>query len=267
MSIRELIVLFSCVGLTACATPSENFSKIATAYGFYRFTVSTETFEHQFYSNTDPTFVSKREVLHVYLDGDGSPWHRQRWLNDDPTSRNPMILDLMRQDRTPSILLGRPCYHGFSQSTSCHSKYWTSHRYSDEVVNSMAQALNNWLKNHSFSRIVLIGYSGGGTLGVLIAPHIANARTVVTLAANLDVEAWSLYHGYSPLKESLNPATLSLNNDLKQIHIAGSEDSIVPAQIIKSYADKQVNALFLSYDGYDHRCCWTETWRSILEKF
>ena len=267
MFIKIYILLFSIVELTACATPSEHFSKIADAYGFYQFTVSSETFKHQFYSNTNPNLTLNREALHVYLDGDGSPWHREHWINEDPTSRNPMILELMHQDQAPSIFLGRPCYHGFSKSPPCDFKYWTSHRYSSEVVTSMVQALKNWLKKHSFNHITLIGYSGGGTLAVLIAPHIANVQTVVTLAANLDVDAWSRYHGYSPLSESLNPATISLPLELKQIHIAGLNDDIVPAQIIKSYADKQENALYLAYPDFGHHCCWTETWRSILEKF
>lgn len=265
---NKVLILLPCIlGLTACATPAERFTDVAEDYGFYRFTVNSGTFGHQFYLNNGSNLNLNEEVLHVYLDGDGSPWMQRRWINEDPTSKNPMILDLMRQDRATSILLGRPCYHGFSKSPGCHFKYWTSHRYSNEVVISMAQALKNWLEKNSFKRIVLIGFSGGGTLAVLIAPHIANVQTVVTLAANLDVDAWSRHHGYSPLTESLNPAEFSLTADLRQIHIAGLNDRIVPAEIIKSYTAKQANATYLAYAGYDHHCCWAKAWQSILSKF
>ena len=265
---NKVLILLSCIlELTACATPAAHFAKVADDYGFYELTVNSGTFNHRFYIKTNPSLSLNKEVLHVYLDGDGSPWNRQRWLNEDPTSRSPMILELMRQDQTTSIFLGRPCYHGFSKSPACHFKYWTSHRYSNEVVISMAQALKNWLEKKPFKRIVLIGYSGGGTLAVLMAPHIANVQTVVTLAANLDVAEWSRYHGYSPLTESLNPATFSLSADIKQVHIAGLKDHIVPAQIIKSYTDRQVNATYLAYTNYDHHCCWVKAWKSILSKF
>ena len=264
---KVLILLLCILELTACATPTAHFANVAEDYGFHGFTVNSDVFDHQFYLNTTPNLSLNKEVLHVYLDGDGSPWNRQRWLNEDPTSRNPMILELMHQDRVSSIFLGRPCYHGFNKSPPCHFKYWTSHRYSNEVVTSMVQALKKWLEKNSFKRVVLIGYSGGGTLAVLMAPHIANVQTIVTLAANLDVAEWSRYHGYSPLTESLNPAALSLNTDIKQIHIAGLKDQIVPAQIIKSYTDKQVNATYLAYADYDHHCCWVKTWQSILSKF
>ena len=268
MSTKIIILLLCVLELTACATPAEHFAEVAKRSGFYGFTLNSGTFSHQFYSNTRPNPKLTGEVLHVYLDGDGSPWKQHRWVNDDPTSRNPMILELMQQDKSTSVFLGRPCYHGFSHSSTCHYKHWTSHRYSNEVVNSMAQALQLWLKKNSFKHLVLIGYSGGGTLAVLMAPHITNVQTVVTLAANLDVEAWSRYHGYNPLTESLNPATFSaLNPQIKQIHLSGLKDTNVPAQIIESYADRQANALYLAYADYDHHCCWTRVWKSILSKF
>ncbi|MGR9051879.1 MAG: alpha/beta fold hydrolase [Gammaproteobacteria bacterium] len=203
----------------------------------------------------------------MYLDGDGSPWSHRRWLNEDPTSRNPLILELMHLDPNPSLLLGRPCYHGLSKIPPCTYKYWTSQRYSEEVVASMTRALQIWLKKHTFNEIVLIGFSGGGTLAVLMAPRFDNVRTVVTVAANLDVEAWSRYHGYSPLTDSLNPAELPPLKNIKQIHIAGLDDEVVPAEIIKAYANKQTDAAYWPFEGYSHKCCWAKAWKAILTKF
>lgn len=253
--------------LTSCATPSEHFAKVAFDFGFSGLLFSTGLFDHQLYTNAEASYHLNHEVLYVYLDGDGSPWEQHRWIADDPTSTNPMILELMQQDNNPSIFLGRPCYHGFNNSAACHFKYWTSHRYSREVINSMALALKRWLQQYPYKKIVLIGFSGGGTLAVLMAPELPGVQTVVTVAANLDVDAWSLYHRYLPLSESLNPATLSLNTHLKQIHIVGLNDTIVPAGLIKAYADKQVNATYISYPHFDHHCCWVKEWPAILSKF
>jgi pimeloyl-ACP methyl ester carboxylesterase len=264
-ALKTLFVSILCfLGLAGCATPSERFASAAANFGFHGFSLNSGIFDHQFYTNAKVTQEINGQVLHVYLDGDGTPWEKRQWIADDPTSRNSLILELMRQDKAAAILLGRPCYQGLNKTSTCHYKYWTSHRYSKKVVDSMAQVLKLWLNKHSFKQVVLIGYSGGGTLAVLMAPYIPEVKTIVTLAANLDVEAWSRYHGYNPLPESLNPAGIALNANLRQIHIAGLEDNIVPARIIKSYVDRQVNALYLPYANFDHHCCWVKEWASIL---
>jgi pimeloyl-ACP methyl ester carboxylesterase len=267
-ALKKLFVSILCfLGLAGCTTPSERFASAAVNIGFYGFSLNSGVFDHQFYTNAKVTQDINGEVLHVYLDGDGTPWEQRQWIADDPTSRNPMILELMRQDKAAAVLLGRPCYQGLNKTSACHYKYWTSHRYSKQVVDSMVQVLKLWLNKHSFKKVVLIGYSGGGTLAVLMAPFLPEVKSIVTLAANLDVEAWSRYHGYDPLPESLNPAWVALNANFRQIHIAGLEDNNVPAQIIKSYAEKQANALYLPYAHFDHHCCWVKEWASILRLF
>ena len=267
-ALKQLFVSILCfLGLAGCTTPSEHFATVAADFGFYGFSLNSGIFDHQFYTNAKATQDINEDALHVYLDGDGTPWENHQWIADDPTSRNTMILELMRQDKAATIFLGRPCYQGLNKTSACHYKYWTSHRYSKQVVGSMVQVLKLWLNKHPFKQVVLIGYSGGGTLAVLMAPYVPEVKIIVTLAANLDVEAWSRYHGYNPLPESLNPACIVLNANLRQIHIAGLEDNIVPAQIIKSYAEKQVNALYLPYAHFDHHCCWVKEWASILRFF
>jgi hypothetical protein len=260
--------LIACLlALTACATPSEKFAEVAKASNLIGLSLNAGRFNHQFYLNDQALHDVHTEALHVYLDGDGSPWEQQRWIADDPTSRNPIILELMRQDKKSAIFLGRPCYHGFNTSSGCHSKYWTSHRYSRDVVNSMVIALKDWLKKKPYQHIVLIGFSGGGTLALLIAPEVPGVNTVVTVAANLDVESWSTYHHFLPLSGSLNPAKLLQNPNLNQIHLAGLEDTVVPAHLIKTFADKQANAKFLAYPHFDHHCCWVNEWPTILSLF
>jgi len=267
-ALKILFVSIVCfLGLAGCTTPAERFASAAANFGFYGFSLNSGVFDHQFYTNAKVTQDINKDVLHVYLDGDGTPWEKHQWLTDDPTSRTPMILELIQQDKAAAIFLGRPCYQGLNKTSACHYKYWTSHRYSKQVVDSMVKVLKLWLNKHPFKKVVLIGYSGGGTLAALMAPYLPEVQTIVTLAANLDVEAWSRYHGYKPLPESLNPAGIPLNANLRQIHIAGLEDNIVPAQIIESYAKKQANALYLPYAHFDHHCCWVKEWVFILRFF
>lgn len=250
--------------LISCATPAERFQATADGYGFSNITLATPRFKHKFYLNANAQNAGGEE-LHVYLDGDGTPWKYERWLADDPTSREPLILHLMHRDPAPALLLGRPCYHGFSASPECASSYWTSQRYSRTVIDSLADALRQWLHTHRFHRLVLIGYSGGGTLAVLLAPYFDNTAAVLTVAANLDVAAWSRLHGYSTLNESLDPALLPpLDKRIKQIHAAGEQDKAVPPSVIKAYTQRQHNATVIVYDDFTHGCCWTEKWPALL---
>jgi len=260
----KTLIFFIVVFITACATPTQRFHQQAQDLGFISEQINSATFQHTIYLAKN---LIEGGVLHIYLDGDGTPWERNRWIADDPTARNPLILRLMKQDATPSILLGRPCYYGLSHTVACDSKYWTSHRYSKEVVDSMSQVLNSWLLQHKYNEVVLIGYSGGGALAILMADKIKNLSTVVTLAANLDVTRWSEFHGYSALKQSLNPADVEkLSVSIKQIHFAAKEDEVVPSFIIKEYAEKQENAEYFELSGKDHACCWGDGWKELLRQ-
>jgi hypothetical protein len=264
---RKICLIFIVLNLLGCATPAQRFSTVAANYGFISSNISGHPFQHRIYANPTAMHIPDEQTLHVYIDGDGTPWEHESWPAEDPTSRNPLILNLMAQDKSPSILLGRPCYHGLNVTAACAESFWTSKRYASEIVDSMIVALNSWLKNQPFKKIVLIGYSGGGSIAVLMANKALLVDTVVTFAANLDVDEWSKAHGYPTLNESLNPiAQKILPKRIKQLHLAGADDDVVPAYIVKSYADQQ-NAGFRVYPEFDHQCCWEKAWQSILPLF
>lgn len=252
------------VSLNACTSPSADFHNTAAAKHFNVSYLTTPLFHHTLYTN-NAALKSSSKTLHIYLDGDGSPWLKNRWIAIDPTSRKKMILDLMSMDKAPSLLLGRPCYYGLHATLGCHPRYWTSHRYAEEIVQSMKDALIAWLAQHpNFINVTFIGYSGGGTLAVLLVPHFTQTRQVITIAANLDINAWAKRHGYSPLLGSLNPISQpKLNSSIKQLHFAGGKDTNVPASIITSYVDKQQSAKVLILKNQAH-CCWDMQWLSIL---
>lgn len=220
-----------------------------------------EPFLHLIYSrNVDKT----TEVLHVYIEGDGRPWLAggQRPA-DDPTPANPLALHLMAKDNSPALYLGRPCYFGLSKLSPCETRDWTSARYSPEVVASMTSALNTFTTERSISKIVLIGYSGGGALAVLIAPQLATQVRVVTIAANLDTDAWTAAHNYLPLNNSLNPMLSAHMNSVAHHHFAGARDSNVNPYIIQAFA-RQHGGGFTLQENDNHVCCWEDKWPSLL---
>jgi pimeloyl-ACP methyl ester carboxylesterase len=264
--LKIVIFMLICVVFAACSSPSQKFLETAKSYNISPWQINGSPFFHRLYLNQNSINDTQKKVLHVYIDGDGTPWEQNRWVAGDPTSRNTVILQMMNKDNMPAILLGRPCYHGVKDS-SCLSKYWTSHRYSKIVVKSMAKALNSWLQQNPYKKLVLIGFSGGGTLAVLIAPYLQKVAGVVTVAANLDVARWSKFHNYLPLDDSLNPINMPpLSQKIKQIHFAGLQDKNVSVEIIKSFFDKQSNAIFIPIAEFNHYCCWVDAWSEILPK-
>jgi len=226
--------------------------------------VAGDGFEHLIFRRGD---WKRPGPIHVYLEGDGLPWVTRTAIARDPTPRNPLALRLMASDPAPSIYLGRPCYHGLADAPGCSPWLWTHGRYSEEVARSMTAALRRALGRDTDREITLIGYSGGGVLAMLIAARVEQVTRVVTVAANLDINAWARHHGYSRLRGSINPATQPpLPSRVRQIHLAGGRDVRVPPDLSQPVANRQPDADFFVFPEYDHLCCWERDWPSILAR-
>ena len=171
----------------------------------------------------------------------------------------------MSEDPTPAIYLGRPCYMGLAASANCSVALWTSRRYAPEVVASMLRVIRQYQQHYGAENIVLIGYSGGGTLAALIARELQPNVFLLTIAANLDTEMWTDLHGYLPLTGSLNPAHYRADTaQLPQLHLAGLKDEAVPVAVTRSYSAGLAPSLSRYYPTFDHSCCWLELWPDIL---
>jgi pimeloyl-ACP methyl ester carboxylesterase len=131
----------------------------------------------------------------------------------------------------------------------------------------MVAAVEALAKRHHATTVTLIGYSGGGTLAMLIAGQAKHVHTVVTLAANLDVASWARYHHYSALRGSLDPAQLPpLRASVRQIHLLGAKDRNVPPALAEPVISRQPNAKWEVISGADHACCWTKIWPAVLRQ-
>jgi hypothetical protein len=249
--------------LAGCTlTPAARIDQLAQAHDFTREVAQGAGFRHVIYSNQE---TGQDGALHVYLSGDGSPWLSRKRISDDPTPRRPIALRLMTLDTASSLYVGRPCYHGLAQHPPCHPGLWTTARYGEPILASMAAVVNHRLARTSKTRVILIGFSGGGTLAMLLGERIPATSAIVTIAANLDVRAWSALHGFSPLSHSLDPATRPpLPAHIRQIHLAGSADRSVPPAIVTAAISRQPAATLRVFDGFDHSCCWQSIWPQAL---
>ncbi|MES9993973.1 MAG: alpha/beta fold hydrolase [Candidatus Thiodiazotropha sp.] len=248
--------------LVACASPSQRFDQMAQNHGFDKIEVEGNRFTHVAFANGK---LGTASTLHVYLGGDGTPWIGGFIIASDPTPRKPVVLKLMELDQLPSLFLGRPCYHGQAKRQPCSSDYWTSSRYSKEVIDSMSEALRKVMSKHGHTRLQLMGFSGGGGLAMLLAERFPETQAIVTIAGNLDIESWVDLHSYDPLDGSLNPKSMpALPGTIRQYHLAGGKDTNIPAGMIRDALINQPESQFILFEDFTHGCCWERVWEGLL---
>jgi pimeloyl-ACP methyl ester carboxylesterase len=266
--LRKIVSVFFYYGIfnffmMGCTTPSLQFKHQAEDLGFTEKVYQGTKFFHKVYGNPQPG----DKQIHVYLGSDGTPWERPNKIASDPTPRNPVMLRLMALDPTTSLYVGRPCYHGFFYPSECHPRWWTSARYSEPIIESLGSVLTQIWEEQEFSEMILFGYSGGGTLAMLVAERLVFVQGVVTVAGNLDIDAWADHHAYSPLTESINPATRPpLRKDIFQFHVIGEQDEVVPPHLVEAALKRQSEITSVRIENVDHQCCWEDLWPGILRK-
>lgn len=253
--------------LNGCAAfERADFQQTVADLDFAVSEVSGDSFTHRVLHNR-PAQTSAATRLHLYIDGDGLPWLGRGRPAADPTPRNPLVLRLMALDPTPAIYLGRPCYAGAWDEPDCNAWQWTHGRYSETVVTSMTRAAQHIVAEVDAEQVVLIGFSGGGTLAMLIAARLEGVSTVVTLAGNLDVASWTALHDYSPLTGSLDPATqVPLPSAIAQWHWVGENDQRVPPHLIRGAVQPGPQVHLDVLPGVDHNCCWEAIWPELLTR-
>ena len=260
------------LALQSCASPVNRLNQLARVHGFERSSIAAGGFDLLVYKNTSALNSNKaahstidQSPLHVYLEGDGSPWWLRVITMPDPTPRQPLMLRLMSLDQHPAVYLGRPCYNGTANEPPCNASLWTSGRYSPAVIDSMASALRVLARRYKGRELWLFGHSGGGTLAMLLAESVPQVSRVVTVAGNLDTGAWTLHHGYTPLYSSLNPARREpLPESVWQWHLIGGGDANIPASLVRPFIMRQSQASGFVFDRFNHGCCWTHVWPQVL---
>ena len=262
----RLLLLVVCIhGLTACVSAVEDNQQFALRHGFKRELIKGQGFEHVLYFNRKASGTPGR--LHVYIEGDGKPWVNHRFIAQDPTAALPLMLRLMSKDSSAAVYLGRPCYDGTAGKPYCHPWLWTQGRYSAAVVETMVAALNHLAQRYPSTSFSLIGHSGGGALAMLIAPQVKAVDQLITLAPNLDTEAWTQKHAYTPLSGSLNPADKDrLPRKIRQYHYLGAQDHNLPLDAVLAVLRKQNNAHVVIEPDCGHADCWEQKWPGILRQ-
>lgn len=220
-------------------------------------------------------FSEDASPLTVYLEGDGRAWASRYRLSADPTPLNPLALrlaavHLKQLPQSPVAWLGRPCqYQSDRGAAICDPKYWSSHRFSEEVVESMSYAVDHLKAKSGATRVNLVGFSGGGAIAVLLAVRRSDVERVVTVAGNLDHDWVNGFHGVTPLKGSLSPISVAKQLwKMPQIHFIGENDGTIPGEVATRFiAQGQADlcARKLEVVGVSHTEGWVEQWDRLIE--
>jgi len=268
---KYLLLTFIFLFFVSCTknipTPNERKASVlisAKEKNFEQVDIKTSYFS--LFSLQKKDISCKNKSLHVYIEGDGLAWINRRTISKDPTPINSTILKIINEDENEcKIYLARPCQYlnfGF-----CEKKYWTSHRFSPEVLKSFDESLNILKDKYKNKDFTLIGHSGGGAIVALLSAKRDDIKRFITIAGNLDTQKWTTFHNISELKGSLNPAdfTKELEN-IEQYHLIGNNDNIITKDIFLSYYSKFENKdkIISRYSDESHNCCWEESYKKLL---
>jgi len=228
----------------------------------------------------------------IFIEGDGAPWSGSGYRPpSDPTPRNSLVLKLavqevhlrsessQKQRSRPVVVayLSRPCQFEPNHAL-CSPKLWTSDRYGSRVLGLMEAAIDEIISSSLVSlrgdkaqlsqvSVYLIGHSGGGTVAALLAGTREGVRCLITLAAPLDLAAWTSRQNLSPLASSIDPAL-----DPKKLaktqshHFLGQDDTLVGLSALGVFAGRQLGRTVDLLVGVSHTDGWEQNWKVIRGK-
>jgi len=274
-SVQKIFILLFLVFLSACSMLQSNnlanSQKLAIENGFQYAVLETKEFKiASFYRGLEKNKTGK---IHIYIEGDGFAWKRRNKASSDPTPKTSLVLELAVADSANTVVyLARPCQYLLKLNDQvCTKSLWTSHRYSTKVIEVMNDAIDEIITiSGGEPRLILIGYSGGGTVASLIASRRKDIAKLVTIAGNLDHKAWTDYHGDTSLYGSENPVDVARDiMTIPQLHLFGKEDINVPINVVRLFFDKQswpANLEVKVIDSFNHSCCWVDKWPELLQE-
>jgi len=263
-----LLALFSLAACTHIPTGqerNESAVELATNSGWQKEFVETDNFILAAFL---PKTLATTETLTIYIEGDGFAWVNSSTPSDDPTPTDPLALKLALRDDTPAVYLARPCqFIADEQNKNCARKYWTGSRFSAEVIQSTSQAIDQIKNRFKASKVILVGYSGGGAVAALVAARRTDVARLITIAGNIDHHAWTNENHISPLSGSLNPADEWIYlQHVPQTHYVGGKDQVIGEYVARSYAShfpSNLTPSIVIIPEYDHHCCWLDRWSAL----
>lgn len=203
--------------------------------------------------------------LRVYLEGDGKAWATRSQPSIDPTPAVALIARLAADDPEPAAYVARPCQ--YVMNDRCSFRVWTDRRFSLEAIDSVSYALDQVKFRTGATQLELVGYSGGGTVALLLAARRSDVISVQTLAGNLTPGAWVQFHRLSPLSGALEPSTFAERlRSIPQRHLVGQFDQVVTPSLAKIYREAvKPSCVEMAVVGASHSEGWGTAWAAYRD--
>lgn len=262
---KQVMALLVGAMLVGCQAPQHVLRDLAAHHEYRLEIISSHPFPLAMGTPLKPITSSR---VRLYIEGDGYAWATRSRPSLDPTPRNMLVARLAFEDPTPSIYLARPCQ--YVMATGCRPELWTSHRFSNDVVTSLEQALDQLKLRYGNLDFELIGYSGGGALALLLAARRDDVAQVQTLAGNLTPRRWVELHQLSPLSGSLDPEDFRVElRNTPQRHLAGGNDRVIPAYLMRGYIESLEEPVCVEsavIPDVSHADGWYHAWVAFRER-
>lgn len=256
-----LCLLAGCTAVPSVEERQRHADELAAAQGWRVERMRAGDFELLAYL---PTRIAPGSTLTIYLEGDGFAWRSRSQPSDDPTPIDALGLRLaLAQPAGNVAYLARPCQFPAPAAAECAQRYWTYARFAAEVIDATDDAVDRLKTRFAARQLVLVGYSGGAAVAALLAARRADVGQLISVAGNLDTDAWTQHHRVSPLRGSLNPAHGDFRPGMRQWHFVGGRDRIIPAALVQAFAGRFAagqRPLVHVEPDYDHHCCWVDDW-------
>ncbi len=218
------------------------------------------------------------KTLTVFIEGDGAPWENNGFSPPaDPTPQKPIGLELAIQEtkiqiqtnvqspRTPGraiAYLSRPCQ--FVKRHPCRIDLWTDERFGDLAIQLISQAMVSLVRESNAGKLQIVGYSGGGVVAKLLEKRLDGLVCTVTLAAPLDLDAWTSRLRISPLRTTkFQASTQKSTRKVISSHYIGDHDKLVRLSDLGGYAVPSPHNSVISLPGVSHNQGWLQHWSNI----
>ena len=177
----------------------------------------------------------EQDSLTIIIEGDGYSWASRNKPTANPTPKDPIGLRLLARTASPAIYLARPCQ--FIHSPRCHQQFWTDGRFSDPVIESYRQAIQQIMMRYNVRNLHFMGYSGGGYLAMVMAAHFNQVTSsVTTIAGVLNPDDWTQFHYISPVMVPMpSDDILRYTGHIAFAHICGGRDQVVPCTLTERF--------------------------------